>query len=166
MKKKIYIVFLLASIYFPAKAQYVMQNVIGSAGDNFASSAGTVSWTIGEIVSDTWQSGQGIVTKGFHQPLGLPEVNITELENDSDVMVYPNPFSDILTIDLIGIKEGYYYFEVFDASGKSLHQSQQFYKNNILKNKIDLSYLADGLYIVKILSVENNVCHHFRLTKQ
>jgi hypothetical protein len=157
--------YLLVSIYFPAKAQYVMQHVVGSAGDNFVSSAGAVSWTIGESVSDTWQTGQGTITKGFHQPSRLPEVNIHEFESTSEIIVYPNPFSNILSIDLIGIKEGNYYFEVFDASGKSLHRSQHYYKNDFIRKNIDLSFITDGLYVVKILSLENNVCRHYRLTK-
>lgn len=44
------------------------QEVISSTGDFNRTSDGSVSWTIGEPISNTIAGSEGMATQGFHQP--------------------------------------------------------------------------------------------------
>lgn len=53
-------------------AQSVSPEVISSSGDYFEGSNGSLSWTLGEIATETFSNGNNILTQGFQQPnMGL-----------------------------------------------------------------------------------------------
>ena len=68
-------------------------------------------------------------------------------EFSNDVTVYPNPFKDKLTIDTTQLLDEYNSIEIYNALGSLV------YNNSILIpiNEIDLSYLPNGIYILRLL---------------
>ena len=67
------------------------QEVIASSGMYGANSTGSLSMTIGEVITETGINGNGILTQGFQQNyesiLALYEIG------ENSIQVYPNPFS-------------------------------------------------------------------------
>jgi hypothetical protein len=67
------------------------QEVIATAGMYGIHSSGSLSITIGEVITETEMNGSGILTQGFQQNyesiLALSEVN------EPIFQLYPNPFS-------------------------------------------------------------------------
>lgn len=64
-------------------AQSIDREVISSSGDYFEGPNSSVSWTLGEIATETLTDGNYILTQGFQQPYGIVIHGI-----DLDVLVY------------------------------------------------------------------------------
>jgi len=70
-------------------AQSVSPEVISSAGDYYEGANASLSWTLGEIATETYDNGTNILTQGFQQPITVALVGI-----DLDVLVYlEGPYS-------------------------------------------------------------------------
>ena len=69
--KKTYLSFIsitLAFVFQNANAQSFARDVIGSAGTFVTSASGSMAWTIGEVMTETYSSSGNFFTQGFHQP--------------------------------------------------------------------------------------------------
>src|SRR5258706_8883976 len=98
-------------------AQTTSQHVVGTAGYFFVSSSGSLAWTIGETMVETYQQGQGYLTQGFHQPAF---VIVTDVASDpaNGIFAYPNPTSHWLTLKIA--LPGNYSVELYDLKGIKL----------------------------------------------
>lgn len=78
---------------------------------------------------------------------------LSELINTENVLIYPNPFNGIITIQTKDLKLPYF-IEIYDLSGQ-----QQFVSSLIQYEsyQCDLSTLANGLYLVQIKDTEGQV---------
>lgn len=87
MKKIILWVCVLAAAEL--QAQSISQSVIASAGDYSSSTSASLSWTLGEICTETFSNGGNVLTQGFQQPVEGVSVSI-----NMDLMVFlEGPFS-------------------------------------------------------------------------
>jgi len=66
MKKLILLIACMAGIGY-AFAQSVKPEVIASAGDYFTSTNNSMSWTLGECITETYSSVNNTLTQGFQQ---------------------------------------------------------------------------------------------------
>jgi len=82
MKTKILILLFVISSTL-CFAQSIHREVIASSGDHFVGANASISWTLGEIATETLTDGNYILTQGFHQPYGIVIHGI-----DLDVLVY------------------------------------------------------------------------------
>lgn len=64
-------------------AQSIDRNVVASSGDYFEGPSSSISWTLGEIATETLTDGNFIITQGFHQPYGIVIHGI-----DLNILVY------------------------------------------------------------------------------
>ena len=67
--KKILFCLVIFFIPFVISAQSVSPEVISSSGDYFEGVNGSLSWTLGEIATETYTAGNIILTQGFQQPI-------------------------------------------------------------------------------------------------
>jgi len=76
---------LILIILVPAfiMAQSVSPQVVSSAGDYFEGTNASLSWTLGEIATETFVAGDVILTQGFQQPIGITITGI-----DLEVFVF------------------------------------------------------------------------------
>lgn len=105
----------------PVRAQSLSASVIGSTGGHFASSGGSLSWTLGEIMTETYKQNRGFLTQGFHQPLMIRVTGLEEVE-EKNLLVFPNPVRDILNLQIT--ENGDYRIELFDLQGQRLVNDQ------------------------------------------
>ena len=68
--------------------------------------------------------------------------SISEVEN-SNVVLYPNPVTNILNIEAQGIQE----VNVLDVNGRTVMSLQN-------TNRIDMSNLSNGVYFVRVITAE------------
>ncbi len=74
---------------FFLSAQSVSPQVVASSGDYYQGTNASLSWTLGEIATETYSNGSTILTQGFQQPVS---VSITGI--NLDLLVYlEGPFS-------------------------------------------------------------------------
>lgn len=76
--------------------------------------------------------------------------NETMILNDIEVIAYPNPVKDILTLS--GLTTISNNIEIFNVNGKFLKS----FDTTEAETKIDFSPYADGMYFVKIKNSDNN----------
>lgn len=86
----------------------------------------------------------------LHIPLN-EELSTTQ-NSLNQIKAFPNPTSDILTLDYgnISIQN----IQIIDASGRVIHQLNDVASDN---NRVEITHLqglSTGLYFIKVLSVE------------
>ena len=81
--KKISTLLLGLAISLAITAQSVSPEVVASAGDYFEGINASLSWTLGEIATETYSNGGIILTQGFQQP-----VSVTIHGVDIDLLVF------------------------------------------------------------------------------
>lgn len=73
------------------------------------------------------------------------------------VDIYPNPVTDLLTVDLYSDSKSATVIQIADVQGKLLIQKQYEHLNAFHSEKIDVSGLKSGLYFVRITGAVNAV---------
>ncbi|NND94297.1 MAG: T9SS type A sorting domain-containing protein [Flavobacteriales bacterium] len=88
---------------------------------------------------------------------GSEPSSITEVFNDIEIKIYPNPSDNYLTLESTGniLLIGY---EIFDLSGKTV-DSERISPSNILT--IDATKFSSGLYLIKVQSSLGHTMQRF-----
>jgi hypothetical protein len=138
------------------------QEVISAAGMSAENGGYQLSWTVGEPVIKTVTNGTSTLTQGFHQSkltiTAIDQLAIGELE----LNVYPNPFSEELTIEMVkneqsmGIK-----LVVYDITGKQLLQSEIGHQIE----KIAMQSYPSGNYLLRFFSEKMVPIQTFKVVK-
>jgi hypothetical protein len=88
MKKLTWLLVMVIAVQF-LSAQSLSPTVVASSGGYFEGTGASLSWTLGEIATETFSSGNLILTQGFQQPIGIALTGI-----NVDLLVYlEGPFS-------------------------------------------------------------------------
>jgi hypothetical protein len=163
--KKILLFILSVNAVF-LHAQSIAPQLISSDGNFSTSAAGSISWSIGEPISDTYSASQQI-TKGFQQP---KSIYITSLAEDNKpggaVFAFPSPATNEVQLDFSTMQNGEYTIEIFDVTGKELANYKIDVRSETHKETLDLQNYAEGLYVVKITNTVTSKTKYFRLVKQ
>ncbi|RLD50204.1 MAG: hypothetical protein DRI94_09255 [Bacteroidetes bacterium] len=154
--KKINLIFILISVFF---FNINAQEVISSSGDYFVNSNGSISWTMGETITETFTDGTNILTQGFQQSR-LSASSVFELEDMGiTVKISPNPTQDIINLYIDNI-EGINY-QLYDFNGKIIKQAVV----NSCNTRIFFSEFSSAAYFLKIMK-GSQVINTFQIIKQ
>lgn len=97
----------------------------------------------------------------FSDSLVVRNVGINELHISNEVSVYPNPFSDNITISYRGLRDRSVSVELTDVLGKSIFSEKvKISSGNAFSINTDNYNLTKGVYILKV----NNEC--FKIIKE
>ncbi len=143
MKKLLVLLCLLISL--KGFSQSLSQEVIGSAGDYNTSAGSSLSWTLGEVMSETYSAGSNQLTQGFHQPTSKG-VGLTEYSN-ARISVYPNPSKAVFHLNLKDAPSGLILY-IYDARGRIVHTQLL---SNSTNEIVDLTLVESGMYIIKFI---------------
>ena len=149
-------------------AQSITPEIISTGGGDTSTANVSLSWTIGEPLSETISSTSTKITQGFHQN-HLEIVSIEEhKEFGYEIKVYPNPSTDFINVELTFIGKfsttGNTEFKIMliDNLGKIL-------MSEVIKNKLEymipMQDYAAGQYILKITGTEGNLYKSVQITK-
>lgn len=141
-------------------AQTSDKRVMASAGNILANSEVSISYTIGEPIIGMVHNGSS-VDQGFWAGSLLVEP-ITEVTDLNGIKVYPNPVVDELNIYTDGNEV--YGITLFGVDGK--RALKQKVDASLLEHKINLSYLAKGVYVLRLLVEGNQEEKLFKIIKQ
>ncbi|MFM1876289.1 MAG: hypothetical protein RL266_2026 [Bacteroidota bacterium] len=145
--------FSLAALPLFGIAQSISPEVIASAGEHFDNGTVQLSWTLGEVMVDTYDNGTNILTQGFHQT-DLTVTSIEETLADIRMNLYPNPTSEYLNIEL-GNNEQNINLQLYDMNGKLIHKD--------VINAYDTKYVlpmhsvATGKYLIQMQSEDGKM---------
>lgn len=140
-------------------SQTTSPTVIGSGGDHYANPNAQISWTLGEIQTETVVNGSTQLTQGFHQ-VTLAVTAVEDFLQELAVRVFPNPVSDILHVEAedatqkMGVK-------LFDLTGKQLQAQPSFFQSTTL----DFSTYARGTYYLQLTDGNGKPIKTFNILK-
>jgi hypothetical protein len=150
MKKQL-LSLVAASLVCVVKAQTVTPVVLSNQGGHSVVSGNSISWTIGEPVSETYSITSNIATMGFHQPeIGLVTMLSQQSGDPGGVLVYPNPVRDMLTVNFKGMEEGQYSLVLFDNLGKLISRSEAYITGSNQLVQLKINEVAAGNYFLQV----------------
>ncbi|MFL5764690.1 MAG: T9SS type A sorting domain-containing protein [Bacteroidia bacterium] len=140
-------------------SQSLVPTVVGSAGASGTSASGNIDWTVGEIMTETFSSGN-IITQGFHQPWTNLTTSVSNLPAVPAFDVYPNPVSDYLKIHFSGA--GSYSLNLYDAQGRIVFSGSA---EDLPLTVIPVADLDAGLYFLSVYDTGSNTRESFTISK-
>lgn len=152
----------LSVLPFLGMAQSITPEVIASAGEHYDNGTTQLSWTLGEVVIDTYDNGSNILTQGFHQT----QLTVTSIEEnlaDIRMNLYPNPTSEFLNIEL-GNNDKDINLQLFDMSGKLIHKDV--INAHDTKYVLPMQSVATGKYLVQMQSEDGKMNTTHKIMKQ
>jgi hypothetical protein len=145
-------------VFFLCVYSIQAQEVISCSGDYYEFSGGTLSWTIGECITESFTNNDIILTQGFQQS-NLSIVSISEpLEPHFTLQLFPNPTHENLTVqidDFFNLK-----YRIYDSQGKLIMEGEFISE----ESEIKLSHAAHGIYHLNILR-ENKLIGNYKIVK-
>ncbi len=130
----------------PPTEEYKAQSVISPASSSFEFSNGSISWTIGETL---------VTLKVGDNDSANPEIF------DFDIVAYPNPTQDNITISHNSKTDEKLTFTIYDFKGRELIKKQLLEQ----ENEINIQYLPPALYLVNITDSKNHSVKSFKIIK-
>lgn len=140
-----FILFLGVIIYYGISYS---QELIATDGNHIAASQGSLSWSLGEVITETFSNTNGVLTQGFHQK-DKDVLQLNDLPLEGGIKFYPSPFISEITISIDGEHPDYKVF-VRDYQYRNMLDTEVYFQTEIQQMTIDLSDLSDGFYFLII----------------
>ncbi|MGC9344975.1 MAG: T9SS type A sorting domain-containing protein, partial [Bacteroidales bacterium] len=113
----------------------------------------SISWSMGEVETYTLEGNNIILMQGFQQPYDL-EVGMKENRINRNILVYPNPAEDELTIVFRFESPDDYLIEFRDIAGRLIKQQSQRQIRTGESTILNISSFKRGVYFLKILDAD------------
>ena len=157
--KKIPLLLIMVIATFYASSQGIVQQVYASSGSYFSNGTYSLSSTIGEPITATFNSTTYYLTQGFQQPNYLVTM-VEDFDKNANIIVYPNPTDDFINIDLGTTNLDKYRFQLYDVTGRLMMTG------NIIDKitKLDIGSYASDIYFIR-LSLDNKIIKNFKVQK-
>jgi len=131
------------------------QESVNATGGDALGDGGSVSYSVGQVVYQTYTGANGSVSEGVQQPFeisvvtGLEEVKGIRLS----VSAYPNPTADYLTLSIDEFEISNLSYQLYDINGKLL-QNEKIISN---QTSIVMSNLVNATYFVKVIQEKKEI---------
>ncbi|MBK9271039.1 MAG: T9SS type A sorting domain-containing protein [Saprospiraceae bacterium] len=140
-----------------AQGQKLAPQVVANAGAVQKAGNFSIEWTLGEMATESFSSGNSKLTQGFHQGnLLISSVGDLELEG---IKVYPNPVSEQLVVENNSGKE--VRFELIDMNGRLISTKQMAHGIH----QAETSNMIPGTYLIQITSGKQKSVHQIQKIK-
>ncbi len=143
-------------------AGYTQEAVVAS-GKTVSSTAGSVSYSVGQVVYTTIVGDNGSVNQGVQQPYEIFVVTAIPDASGIDLKLsaYPNPVRDNLTLKVSDYESDNLYYRLFDMNGKLLKMK----KVTDPQTQIIMQDLKPAVYFLKIID-KNKEIKTFKIIKR
>tara|TARA_R110002072_G_scaffold232309_1_gene389675 strand:+ start:26156 stop:26614 length:459 start_codon:yes stop_codon:yes gene_type:complete len=128
-------------------SQVKAQELIGTTGDYSPTLLGNLSWSLGEIITETYPSLNGQFTTGYQQVYDST-LSIVSPDATEALIIYPNPFESKITIKADHLY-GNCSMTILDCQSKTVLKKTINFDSS-KKETLDLSKLLKGYYFIKI----------------
>ena len=150
-------------VCFNVYSQSGTPDLIATAGDVFKNNEVELSWSVGEIMIETFSVTGNLLTQGFHQPdYEIATITDEKTGNDYTVLVFPNPASDIVTIQVIGITDQKLTYRLIDLHGRILLVKSL----NNTTEQINISRLSPGLFLLQVITESGEKVCSYKIQKK
>lgn len=163
MKKTFLLLGLVVGTSGLISAQSISPDVIASAGEFYSNASGSISWTLGEPMGETYTSSNNVLTQGFQQPWDFG-TTVPTVQSPVNADVYPNPTSDVVNLQFGDNSNGLYVIEVYNTLGQTL-SATQFSATPSARATVSLTDFADGIYFITVRKADGTETSTFKITK-
>lgn len=138
------------------------QEAIPASGGNASGSGGSVSYSIGQVLYATNIGTNGSMAEGVQQPFEISVVVGIDQARDINLKctAYPNPATDLLTLEVEIPDNENLFFQLYDVMGKLLVSK----KLIDIKTTIPMTYLPPSTYFLKVTD-NQQVVKTFKIIK-
>lgn len=139
----------------------ISQEIITSSGDFIQGSAITLSWSLGECVTETFTNSESIITQGFQQSNYSIATLLMSPSLDFGINVFPVPTSNYLKIKITGKNAPGIRLSLIDIYGNILI-FQDIISDDM---SINIESLSSGVYMLKVVDNNGKFLKSFRIVK-
>lgn len=144
------LLFCLSAI--PTSAQTYTPATLNVAGGSNTINGQEFEYSIGEMVLvHTASAGNIVVTQGVLQPADIETGLSNNILDEGELSVYPNPFDDLINIDIDLPSTGTLLLKVYDLEGKLITQKQVAILSGKENIRLSLEQLASGNYVLNAI---------------
>jgi hypothetical protein len=137
------------------------QESVNASGGDASGSAGTMAYSIGQVVYTTNSSSSGTSAQGVQHAYEIFTVGIPEVSLNFSITAFPNPTTDHITLQINeGFNESLFY-QLYDLQGKMLTREAILAEQTI----IDMKALAKATYFIHVVTQENKKVQTFKIVK-
>lgn len=141
------VVFVLLGL--TARGQEISRSVVAASGGYQESADASLSWTLGELATETLISGPALVTQGFQQGRFLFTRQPDPAgKNSPRYRIYPNPARNYVLVE--SLQGNAFTVSIMDASGRCIKTVRTENK----KHRLDVSGLKAELYFFQVRGPE------------
>jgi hypothetical protein len=144
------------------KAQSAPQSAISTAGTFTTFANGSITWTLGEVMTETYAPTGNFFTQGFNQPDTMYLTIINESAPQT-IAVYPNPVVEDLTIDLSKLK-GSYSIEIFNMQGQLIRKES--ITSGLRPIILSFREFSTGVYILHVINNDTHTRTSCKINKK
>jgi hypothetical protein len=137
------------------------QESVNATGGDASGSGGTVAYSVGQVVYTTNTAASGTVSQGVQQPYEIFTVGIKETELNISLLVFPNPTSDNLTLEISDYNNEKLTYQLYDMQGKLLNNGQV----TAQQTQINTASLPPATYFINVVTQENKKVQSFKIIK-
>ncbi len=130
--------------------------LISFGGDTHYSNAFQLSFSMGEVAVETYETSTGLLTEGLHQRATRTSTSIREITPLS-VKLFPNPTSQDLYVQVDGLTDGpiMWTYTITDMKGRVV-ASERLHGGLSDVQRLSVGHIPPGMYIIQIVSAEDN----------
>ncbi|OFY67347.1 MAG: hypothetical protein A3H98_05685, partial [Bacteroidetes bacterium RIFCSPLOWO2_02_FULL_36_8] len=113
---------LIISIVFLRFTLLFSQETITTTGGNLKGTNGSVSYTVGQVVNQTYSGGNGYIIQGVQQPYEISIVTSQEEAKDIQLKfaLYPNLTQDVINLIVDNVNTTDLRYQLSEISGRQL----------------------------------------------
>ena len=138
----------------------ILQEVISSGGDYSIKSGGSISYTFGETIIETFKGSNIMLTQGFQQTNLMINSLDESHELNFEISAFPNPFAEYVNLRIVLDNLSGLQYLLYDLNGKLLLQKQ--IENT--ETEIPFYDLSPAGYILKV-TYNNKELKSFKIVK-
>jgi hypothetical protein len=137
------------------------QQSLNTGGGDANGSGGSVSFSIGQVVYTTNSSNAGSLAQGVQHAYEIFAVSTSEPIASLNCLVYPNPTSGNLTLEIKEDIESTIRFQIFDIHGKLLFDGPVVSR----LTSLSLSAVPSATYLLRVGNEDQQQVKTFKIIK-
>lgn len=156
---KYYFIILNLFFYSYIHSQSIDSDVVSASGQTFINNDVQLSFTVGELVINTEERENIVLTQGIHQSSLIVTKLDALVDIDFDIKIYPNPVISRLNIDISKSELSLLQYKLFDMNGVLITSDIIHHQNST----IDFLNYKAGIYILSIYNEEGDILESYKL---
>jgi hypothetical protein len=149
-------------------AQSLAPQAVNTAGVKFTQANGSLNFTVGELVVKNQTDADGNTLGGGFTNAATSTTTVLSVNTPDkellNVSVYPNPTTDLLTVDVASTSLSRLVLEITDLQGKIITSSQ--YAGISNKIGINTADYAVGTYLLLLKNESGKLLGNYKIIKQ